>query len=99
VLGALTPIYIPPSHFEVYPTVGAVELLPPLNPNPYEVAEIFPMPLHDLIYGDIKRTSEREFRGQMIRVPYYEVGGHQVWGATAIMISEFEQRLRAVLGE
>jgi len=33
----------------------------------------------------------------MMRVPWYDVRGHRVWGATAIMLSEFEQRLRRVM--
>jgi len=31
-------------------------------------------------------------------VPYYDVGGEVVWGATALMLAELEGRLRAVLG-
>ena len=32
----------------------------------------------------------------MMRVPWYDVRGHRVWGRT-IMLSEFEQRLRRVM--
>ena len=39
----------------------------------------------------------REVRGREVRVPYYEVYGHQVWGATALILSELEERLRCVL--
>jgi hypothetical protein len=31
------------------------------------------------------------------RVPWYNVHGRKVWGATAIILSEFEQRLRRVM--
>jgi hypothetical protein len=27
-------------------------------------------------------------------VPFYNVNGHKVWGATAILLSEFLERLR-----
>ena len=40
---------------------------------------------------------EREFNGETFSVPSYIVEGHFVWGATAVMLSEIEDRLRQVL--
>lgn len=97
VLGTLTTIYIPPSNFEVHPTVGAVHTPPIFRPSPDEVAEVFSLSLCALLDAKLKYEEVRNLQGVEIAVPYYRVGGHQVWGATAIMLSEFEQRLRAVL--
>lgn len=98
VIGSLTPIYIPPSHFNVYPFVGYLDTPPHFHPNPDEVAEVFTVPLDALLDSAYKSEELREFqfRGEVIsmRVPYYALCGHKVWGATAIMLSEFEQRLR-----
>jgi 8-oxo-dGTP pyrophosphatase MutT (NUDIX family) len=97
VLGMLSKVYIPPSNHDVHPVVGLMTNKPRLEPNPDEVAEAFSLPLRDLLNPAIKRTMQREFNGKSFDVPYYDVQGHQVWGATAAMLSELEQRLHTVL--
>ncbi len=96
-LGQLTPLWIPPSNYHVVPIVGYLPQLPPLKPNPDEVAEVLYLSIEDLLSGANKRTKPMFFRGVEFDVPYYDVGGHVVWGATCMMLSEFEQRLRLVL--
>ncbi|MBZ0301478.1 MAG: CoA pyrophosphatase [Anaerolineae bacterium] len=97
ILGSLTPIYIPPSDFEVFPVVAALDHIPPFNPNPDEVAEVFSVPLMALVDPRFKRVEDWPFNGQLVRIPLYAFNGHKVWGATAIMLSELEGRLKAVL--
>lgn len=99
VLGSLTPIYIPPSDFEVFPVVAALDHVPVFHPNPDEVAEVFSVPLAALVDDRYKRVEDWPFNETLMRVPYYAFNGHKVWGATAIMLSELENRLRAVLPE
>jgi len=38
-----------------------------------------------------RRTQPRQFRGQTIEmeIPYFDVDGEQVWGATAMVLAEF----------
>ena len=97
VLGEMPPLYIPTSHHDVYPTVGYYEKLPRFRPNPQEVAEVFSFVLDDLLNSRFQREERRMIQGYDVWVPYYAVGGHKVWGATAIMLSELEERLRQVL--
>jgi 8-oxo-dGTP pyrophosphatase MutT (NUDIX family) len=97
ILGTLTTIYIPPSNFEVHPTVATIDVVPHVTPNPHEVEEVFSVSLDNLLSDDIKQSEMRNFNGFEVQVPYYAVNGHQVWGATAIMLSEFEHRLRAIV--
>lgn len=97
VLGHLSPIYIPPSDFEVFPTVGALAAPPDLRPNPDEVAEAFSVPLAHLLDPRRKHEEWRDVGGYEMHVPYYALNGHKVWGATATMLSEFEHRLRAAV--
>lgn len=97
VLGELSPIYIPPSDFEVFAIVAALDYPPSFQPNPDEVAEVFAVPLAALVNDAFKRIEQWPFNGMQVDVPYYAFNGHKVWGATAIMLSEFEARLRAVL--
>ena len=97
ILGAMPGFYIPASHYDVYPTVAGSDEIPDFVPNPVEVEEIFSFALEDLLSPRFKGVEQRVIRGHDVRVPYYDVKGHKVWGATAIMLSELEGRLRAVL--
>jgi 8-oxo-dGTP pyrophosphatase MutT (NUDIX family) len=98
ILGRLTDLWIPPSNFEVHPVVATLEHAPNLIANPTEVAQILHMPLAALIDPATKKTTQMDFRGTPVDVPYYDVDGHIVWGATAAMLSELELRLKMVLG-
>jgi 8-oxo-dGTP pyrophosphatase MutT (NUDIX family) len=98
VLGHLSQIFIPPSNFNVYPTVGYLPAAPAPRPNPDEVAEVFSLGLDDLLNPSLKQTEMRTIQGYQVRVPYYSVQGHKVWGATAVMLGELEARLRIVTG-
>jgi len=96
VLGELASLYIPPSDFEVHPFVAWYRQSeqPRFMPNPDEVAEIIEVPLHYLLDPTARGEEPWDFRGQSIVVPYYDVAGYKVWGATAMMISELLERLR-----
>ncbi len=99
ILGALTELYIPPSDFQVYPFVGYT----PHRPMQWkfdlsEVAEVIECPLEILLDDSLKHRGLTEIRGTTFEICWYQVGPHRVWGATAIMLSEFEGRLRACLG-
>lgn len=97
ILGHLPPFYIPASHHDVYPTIAYFDGAPAFVANPQEVSEIFSIALEDLLRSRYKFVERRRIRGVDVRVPYYEARGHKVWGATAMLLSELEGRLRLVL--
>lgn len=96
-IGRLAPIYIPPSDFHVRPFVGYISARPEWAPDPKEVSEVIETPLSVLLDDGIKCDDEVEVNGSTMCVPYYDIQGNQVWGATAIMLSELEGRLRSAL--
>ncbi len=98
VLGELAPLYIPPSDFEVHPFVACslAGKRPSFIPSPDEVAEILEVPLKKLLQPETRIEEPWDFRGQKITVPYFAVGEHKIWGATAMMLNELLERLRAV---
>jgi 8-oxo-dGTP pyrophosphatase MutT (NUDIX family) len=100
ILGELTSIYIPPSDYEVHPFVGWVNggERPSFKPEPNEVAEILEVPLPHLLNPNTREVGPIPVRGATYTVPYYNVNGHKVWGATAILLSEFLARLQSVIG-
>ena len=98
ILGQMTPLYIPPSDFEVHPTVAwyANGQRPTFYPSDAEVAEILEVPLRHLFRSETRVEELWNWRGSEVLVPYFNVEGHKVWGATAMMLSELLERLRSV---
>lgn len=96
VLGQLTRIYILPSDFEVQPFVAwhADGQRPAFQPNAAEVAELLEVPLAHLLDPASRKEEPWQLRGLELLVPYFDFHGHKVWGATAMMLNEFVQRLR-----
>jgi 8-oxo-dGTP pyrophosphatase MutT (NUDIX family) len=89
VLGQLSTIYIPPSNFLVTPTVGYAIERPDFRCDPREVAELIEVPLSRLFDRDVVQREAWNLRGVTVEVPFYQIGPHKVWGATAMILSEF----------
>lgn len=87
-LGPLTPLYVPPSAFCVYPVLGATSETPSLRPTDREVEQVLDVSLRHLLDSDTRIVETWTLHGREIDVPYYDVGGHTVWGATAMMLAE-----------
>ncbi len=96
VLGQLSPVYIPPSRLLVTPFIGFTNDLGELRPDPREVAALIATPLRQLIETEISHGEQYvQVLRTRLRVPYFDVQGHTVWGATAMMVAE----LREMLGQ
>ncbi len=89
VLGALTPLYIPASNFQVYPVVGYIEQKPDFHPSPHEVQQIIEVSLHKFVNPDTIGTKILIRNERPCKAPCYNVDNHQIWGATAMILSEF----------
>ncbi len=86
----LTPLYIPVSDFWVTAFVGYYCCDEPLlNASVAEVFEVLPTPLADLMDESAIVEEEWELRGMAVRVPFFKLHGYKVWGATAMILSEF----------
>ena len=87
-VGDLTPLYIPPSDFRIYPHVAYLARRPEFHPQPDEVAELLEIPLSHL-QGEANIGMETwMFQGEPRQVPFYWVHRHKVWGATAMVLAE-----------
>ena len=96
VLGTMTPVFIPPSRALVTPVLAYTALLGPVRPDPREVAALIPTAITHLLRDDIlKRTTVHvSLLKRDMEVPYWDVHGHVVWGATALMIAELRNLLK-----
>lgn len=98
VLGELTPLYVFASNFLVYPFVGYLEGTPEYIPQVEEVAEVLELPLLSLMGHEIKTEhSVRLAEGMYKDVVGYDVKGHFLWGATAMITSELEEVTRRAM--
>jgi 8-oxo-dGTP pyrophosphatase MutT (NUDIX family) len=97
VLGQLTTIYIPPSNFLVTPTVGCVDQRPDFQLESREVRELIEVPLSTLFDPTVVKREPWTLRGTQVEVPFFQIGPHKVWGATAMILSEFKMILETMV--
>jgi hypothetical protein len=62
------------------------------------VAELLEVPVECLLEPAVHQDEDWTIRGHRVWVPFYHIGEHKIWGATAMVLSEFEHRLRIVIG-
>jgi 8-oxo-dGTP pyrophosphatase MutT (NUDIX family) len=89
-IGKLTPLYVPHSNFIIQPVIGWVAFYPVFTLDEQEVASVIVTPLKQLFDPVNRKTMILNRAGAEIMAPYYEASGHRIWGATAMIISEFE---------
>jgi len=91
ILGRLTDLYIPVSNFLVHPFVGILHGAPEFVPQPGEVEAVLTPSLSVFQSPEnLKRIDLTLQQGITLKdVPYFDVHGRMVWGATAMIMSEF----------
>ena len=95
VIGQLSDFHVIPSNFLVTPVIGVLEAKPIFAPDPIEVAKIISVTLNDITKGDT--MLEREIVvGEIYKLvaPHFMIDGEMVWGATAMILSEFRHILK-----
>jgi 8-oxo-dGTP pyrophosphatase MutT (NUDIX family) len=98
VLGTL-PIYVTGSSFIITPVVALVRADCELKPNPYEVADLFEVPLAFLLNPAHHRRhvfTQDGMRREWFSMPYQDgEKSHFIWGATAGMLRNFYRMMIA----
>jgi 8-oxo-dGTP pyrophosphatase MutT (NUDIX family) len=94
VAGALTTLEIPVSGIEVTPFIGIFPGKPLFRPDPHEVSYLIEVPLKDLLMPEKVKQDVRTILCKPVKVPYFHLCGEQVWGATAMILSEFLEIIR-----
>ncbi len=95
VLGALSDLNITASNFIVKPIISFVEEKPVFVRDPYEVDHIFTTDIEHLLKSETLKTTELSVGPQVrLEAPYFDIDDKIVWGATAMILSEFAQILK-----
>jgi len=93
VIGRLTPLYIPPSNYCIYPVVGVAAEPPSFRADPREVEEVIEVPLAALRHPGAIRSERHRVMGVWRDIPYFGYEAHKIWGATAMVLAEFLELL------
>jgi len=96
VLGPLTELYIPVSNFLVHPFVGILPYTPAFSPQWDEVQSVVEAPLELLLRPESRQTTDLQISANILLkdVPYFNICGKVVWGATAMMLSELVEVIK-----
>ncbi|HUW69188.1 MAG TPA: CoA pyrophosphatase [bacterium] len=97
VLGALSPLRVPPSRFIVRPFLGCATRMPQFKPSPVEVSSLLLPSLAELLDSPRRGIEEISYGGRTWPVPCYHLSGGIVWGATAMILAELEAILSGTL--
>jgi 8-oxo-dGTP pyrophosphatase MutT (NUDIX family) len=96
-IGALSPLYIPGSNFALYPVVGVADWSPTWQAAAGEVGRVLETPLAELLTTAGPHRGYRCHEDRRYQVPYFEIGGERVWGATAMILAELIEVIGASL--
>jgi mutator protein MutT len=94
VLGTLTPIFVPHSNNFIHTIVTWKQSSVPFVLQPSEVDEAFYVKAKDLLDDRLLTTEVWNLRGITMEVPFWNVHATPLWGATAMILSEFVELIR-----
>lgn len=91
IIGRLTELYIPVSNHVVHPFVGILKEPVTLVTEVGEVESVLTPKIETLHLPENQKTTDLTLNNGIVlnNVPYYDVEGKMVWGATAMILSEF----------
>jgi len=92
VLMKLSPLYIPVSNFMVHPYIGFTDTIPEFTPSPDEVEEVVNLYFSELSHPKII-SKEMNIEGKITKIPFYKFKEFELWGATAMILSELMEIL------
>ena len=97
IIGALSPLFVPVTGFIINPFVGIINANFEPQPAPEEVETVISVHVNELLNDDNELQEKRNLRGYDMNIPYFLLSGHKVWGATAMILSEFKTVLKEAM--
>lgn len=90
IIGKLSPLLIPVSMYDIQPFVGFINYKPTWDPDPEEVSYLIETPVDALYRPHTKSTETWNINRTFRQVPFYRIKQEKIWGATAMVLSEYE---------
>ena len=96
ILGKLSPLYVQVSNFMINPFLGWCETMPKFEIDNHEVDEIFTIPVGKFLNHTRKQFQKVSTIQGIIEVPGFYIDNLFIWGATAMIISEFNEIFKSL---
>jgi len=96
ILGRLSQLLIPVSNMLVFPVVGYIPYKPNFSMHPGEVAELIETSIEEFQRPEVVQNKIEKILFTKAVVPFYNINGNHIWGATAMIISEFTELLKRI---
>lgn len=87
--GPITPLYLHRTDNQITPFVGFMDERPKFTLNPNEVTEIVTAELDSLLSNEKRKTERWDLPQTSFKVPFWDIHDVPLWGATAMIMSEF----------
>ena len=98
IVKTLSQVYIPPSNFYVQPFIGFTNKTPQFIKQEEEVEDILEIALDHFLDEETLITKKVLTSYSVeVEVPAFNLNGHVVWGATAMMLSEIKDLLKQLV--
>jgi len=97
IIGALTPLYVQVSNFTIHPFIGWCKTMPVFKIDNHEVEEIFIIPVENFTNHGSTQFREVTTSHGTFEAPGFYIDQLFVWGATAMIISEFNDIIKSIL--
>jgi len=91
ILGELSALPVPISGFEIHSFVGWLHQKPKTSIQEKEVEKVFTVSIDELTNEHFKKSRKDTIRGFPVKIPYFQLNGETVWGATSMILSEFKE--------
>ncbi|NHZ84708.1 MAG: NUDIX domain-containing protein [Planctomycetia bacterium] len=93
----LTPLFVNVTGYMIHPFVAYVTQKPNIAPHPSEVNNVFTVSVTELINPLNRLTELWTIRKTLVDVPFFKFGKYKVWGATAMILSEFQHCIKEII--
>ena len=90
---------IPVSGFVVHPFIAVLDFTPTFNPEPNEVEYLIEVSLQKLKDPSALKIKKMSVMGIEVNVPFYDIKGEVIWGATAMIMAEFLDLIGNIISE
>ncbi|WP_375579128.1 CoA pyrophosphatase [Marivirga tractuosa] len=95
VIGSLSDLNVTASNFIVKPVVSILHRKPDFIKDPREVEQIFKAEVQHLIHPQTLQEKELTVAQEVrLKAPFFDIEEKVVWGATAMILSEFVEILK-----
>jgi 8-oxo-dGTP pyrophosphatase MutT (NUDIX family) len=95
VIGTLSDLNVTASNFIVRPVVSILHKKPDFIRDPREVEQIFKAEVKHLIHPETLQVTELTVEQKVrLKAPFFDIEEKVVWGATAMILSEFVEILK-----